>query len=130
MLSIGITFRNFNNSLADANTKPANEVYASENKAANSLKNGFMFIPSLSDYLYSLSSGKSYIKKMANSYAVRFANTNGNNQNYVLDSSGNIISINANQKSAIYPVVYLNNNVDIVGGKGTKENPYLVGHLS
>ena len=130
MLSIGITFRNFNNGLADANTKPANEVYASENKAANSLKNGFMFIPSLSDYLYSLSSGKSYIKKMASSYAVRFANTNGNNQNYVLDSSGNIISINANQKSAIYPVVYLNNNVDIVGGKGTKENPYLVGHLS
>lgn len=122
---------NYLNGVADLNIT-AEELLKQE-QASTEKENSYVSLMTLSDY--ALASG--ITTKLDNTDALKstwlFAdkaewliNKNTNNEIYAIGEAGNIETSATNALKLIRPVVYLNNDVKIIDGDGTFENPYVL----
>lgn len=81
----------------------------------------YVRLPSIEDIINSIDDGKNYLlndrKYWLNNY--------DNNMGYAV-SNGKIIKTNSDELLEVRPVVRLNNNITVISGDGSKDNPYIV----
>ena len=81
----------------------------------------YVRLPSIEDIINSIDDGKSYLlndrKYWLNNY--------DNNMGYTV-SNGKIIKTNSDELLEVRPVIRLNNNIKVISGDGSKDNPYIV----
>ena len=74
-------------------------------------------------YVGLLTVGDYFVNNIPNSYLL----TKSGTAIYEIDNEKQLYAINTNKVLDIYPVFSLQNNLDIKGGNGNINNPYVVG---
>ncbi len=80
----------------------------------------------LDSYNTATCAGTSWLKKYAREWTMDLDSSSSSTKVLYIDYSGKVASSSTTSGYAVRPVVYLNENVKLIGGDGTTSNPYRI----
>lgn len=80
----------------------------------------------LDSYNTATCAGTSWLKKYAREWTMDLDSSSSSTKVLYIDYSGKVASSSTTSGYAVRPVVYLNENVELIGGDGTISNPYRI----